>query len=75
MTHTPLATAPIVARMAWSLATLQGRDAEPLPDAARWRALHPEAACALDLAGPGAPPRVLPFRPSQTLPEPIATGR
>ncbi len=27
---------------------------------ARWRALHPEAACALDLAGPGAPPRVLP---------------
>lgn len=34
------ATAPIVARMAWSLATLQGRDAEPLPDAARWRALH-----------------------------------
>jgi hypothetical protein len=34
------ATAPMVARMAWSLATLRGRAAEALPDAPRWRALH-----------------------------------
>jgi hypothetical protein len=34
------ATAPMRARMAWSLATLGGRAAEPLDDAPRWRALH-----------------------------------
>jgi hypothetical protein len=34
------ATAPMVARMAWSLAVLCGRPATPPPDGARWRALH-----------------------------------
>jgi hypothetical protein len=34
------ATAPMRARLAWTLATLRGEAATPLADAPRWRALH-----------------------------------
>jgi hypothetical protein len=34
------ATAPMRARMAWSLAALQGQDSASIEDALRWRALH-----------------------------------